>query len=161
MSRSKKQDAPVVRCKVTVRHDFTNEEWKSKTNELTRKMKSVTLKEEAIKAQAAAAKSDLKTLKSEVSDLANQVDDGYEMRSVEATVEFSRKKGSKKYYHFAPGNRELHGKLIREEAMSEEDFQALPLEDQAPATAQPAPEHNDEPARVKSADEPQEESEVV
>lgn len=111
-----------------MRHEFTTEEWKAKTDHLTRLMKDVELKEEAIKASAATAKAEVKNLKAEVNDLANQLRNGYEMVQVDAFVEFKRKQGKKVLRYNAPGKPE-HRKLIREEAMSEDDYAALPLDD--------------------------------
>jgi len=124
-----KKEPEQYRCKVELRHEFTQEEWKERTSELTRKMKQLEQKESEIKAQQAVAKSDIKTMKSEVMSLMNQVDDGYVMQSFEAVARFNRKKGSKKIYHWAPGNKELHEKLIREEPMTEDDHNLLPLGD--------------------------------
>jgi HAMP domain-containing protein len=117
-----------VRARVEVRHEFTTEEWKAKTDHLTRLMKDVELKEEAIKASAATAKAEVKNLKAEVNDLANQLRNGYEMVQVDAFVEFKRKAGKKRLLWNAPGKPE-HRKLIREEPMSEDDYAALPLDE--------------------------------
>lgn len=119
-----------TRTTTTIRHDFTSEEWREKTTQLTEKMKNVELEEEAVKAQAATARAQIKRKKAEVNDLANQLRNGYENREVEAQVEFNVKRGVKKYYHFAPG-KPHHGDFIREDAMTEQDRQALlPLEEQ-------------------------------
>jgi HAMP domain-containing protein len=116
-----------MRARVEVRHEFTTEEWKAKTDHLTRLMKDVELKEEAIKANAATAKAEVKNLKAEVNDLANQLRNGYEMVQVDAFVEFKRKQGKKVLRYNAPGKPE-HKKLIREESMTESDYEALPLD---------------------------------
>jgi hypothetical protein len=50
------------------------------------------------------------------------------MVQVDAFVEFKRKQGRKRLLWNAPGKPE-HKKLIREEAMSEDDYAALPLDD--------------------------------
>ena len=129
----------LIRVKVSVRHDFTTEEWKQKTDELTRTMKGVELKEEAVKAATASAKAEIKQLKSDVNDLANQLRNGYEMQQVEASVEFNRRKGEKKLYHHCPGKPD-HNKLIRVEAMTEEDYQSLPMPEPEPEAAPERPE---------------------
>ena len=135
MADRKKPNPEPIRCRVTVKHEFTNEEWKSKTDILTREMKQCELKEEAIKAQAATAKAELKNMKATVNDLANDLRNGYAMVEVDAKCEFNRKKGSKKFYHFAPG-KPHNGDFIKEEPMTEDDFQALPIDgDQAGAPA--------------------------
>lgn len=125
-----------VRARVEVRHEFTTDEWKAKTDHLTRLMKEVELKEESIKASAATAKAEVKNLKAEVNDLANQLRNGYEMVQVDAFVEFKRKQGRKRLLWNTPGKPE-HKKLIREEAMTEADYEALPL-DVEPATEKSA-----------------------
>jgi hypothetical protein len=130
------------RLKVRIQHKFTIEEYQERTQELTSAMKKVDLREEAVKAAAATAKAEIKEMKSHVNDLANQLRNGYEERDVDAVVEMDRKKGIKKLYHFAPGNKELNGKLIRQEPMTEEDFALLPLDEPVKHEAQPpaAPE---------------------
>lgn len=128
-----------MRTRVEVRHEFTTEEWKAKTDNLTRMMKDVELKEEAIKASAATAKAEVKALKAEVNDLANQLRNGYETRAVDAFVEFRRKAGKKRLLWNAPGKPE-HRKLIREEAMTEADYEALPLDVETTEPAKATPE---------------------
>ena len=125
--KNKKQQRPaLVRTRVRVRHEFTTDEWKEKSSIVARKMQEVELKTEAVKANQASAKAEIKELKSEVAELANELRNGYLMKDIDATVEFNRKKGTKRYYHFAPGQ-SFNRDFIREEAMSEDDFQDLPL----------------------------------
>jgi HAMP domain-containing protein len=128
-----------MRARVEVRHEFTTDEWKAKTDHLTRLMKDVELKEEAIKANAATAKAEVKNLKAEVNDLANQLRNGYEMVQVDAFVEFKRKQGKKVLRYNAPGKPE-HKKMIREESMSEADYEALPLDVETTEPAKATPE---------------------
>lgn len=123
-------DGEPFRARVEVKHEFTTEQWKDKTDQLTRKMKDVELEEDRIKANAAEAKSHLKVLKAEVNELANQLRNGYEMVETDVLVEYDRKRGEKSYFFNAPG-KPNHKKLVRKEAMTEEDFEQLvPLPEQ-------------------------------
>ena len=71
-------------------------------------------------------------MKSQVNDLANQLRNGSEQRTVDATVEFNRKKGVKKYFLNAPGQ-PGHGEFLEQQPMTEDDFSKLPLEEAIPA----------------------------
>lgn len=126
-SKSKKKSTG-KRAKIEVKHEFSTDEYKTRTDELVRSMQRVEEKDAAVKASAAVAKSEIKQLKASVNEMANQLQNGYEMRTVDVTVEFNRKTGVKKFYHFAPGKSE-NGSFIRQEAMTESDYQELPLEE--------------------------------
>ena len=128
-TQSKSTTGEPFRTRVDVQVEFTTEKWKEKTDQLTRRMKDVELQEEEIKAQSATAKALLKTMRSELNDLTNQLTNGYEVVTVPAFVEYNRKKGKKRLLYNAPG-KPNHKQLIREEPMSEEDYDRLPLEEQ-------------------------------
>ncbi len=128
----RKSGKPRERAVCTVKVEFSNEEWKSRSDVLTRKMKEQELAEEQVKADAAAAKARIKGMKAEVNDLANNLRNGYEMVEVEAWVELDRKKGKKRFYRNAPG-KPHNNDFIREDPMSEDDYASLPLEADAKA----------------------------
>ena len=115
-----------VRVSVEVQHQFELEEYKTKSEQLAQIMADVSLKEEAVKAAAASAKAAIKELESKASDLANQLRLGAEARQVAADCEYDRKKGTKTY-RFADGPDK--GKVIKKEAMSESEYDMLPLEE--------------------------------
>lgn len=137
-----------VRVKVEVKHQFTVEEYRERTDKLTRMMHDVEIKEEQIKAAAATAKAEVKALKAEVNDLANQLRNGTETQTVEAFVEYRRKQGKKRLLWNCPGKPD-HRKLIREEPMTEEDYASLepelPVQEQS-KPAVPTAETPPEPA---------------
>lgn len=160
------KQSDIIRCKVEVKHEFSVDEYKERTTELTTKMKNVEIREDNLKAQQATAKAEIKALKADVNDLANQLRNGFELRNEEATVEFNKKKGTKRYYFFAPG-KPHHKSFAREDAMTEEDFQEMFPEDTKSTDKQPIGEAaealqqvlernqvagDEEPARVQSAD---------
>lgn len=158
----KNKEPEQYRCKVEIKHEFTTDEWKEKTGHLTRRLQQLEQKEADVKAAAAVAKSAIKQLKSDILTLSHHVNDGYEMQTVEAVARFNRKKGSKKIFHHCPGNKDLHGKLIREEPMTEDDFKLLPLGDNIEETAPGAPQadgsvKNEAAASDATAEEAQEE----
>lgn len=111
------------RITTTMKREFSQDDWKRTSDELTRKMQEVELKEGQIKADAAEAKASLKQMKSAVSELANQLRNGCTMVEVEAFVDYKPKAGKKRILLNAPGDSDRHMKLIREEAMTEQDYQ--------------------------------------
>jgi len=114
--------------KVEVRHEFSAEEWRTKTNEMVALMQQIAVKEEQVKAAQAVAKSEVKQLRAQLSDMANQVRHGYETREIDALVVFDRKKGSKDYYVNAPGT-DAHNDYIKTAPMTEDDYMLLPPAD--------------------------------
>ena len=122
---SKKTTKHTVREQIEVQHSFDASEYKSKSETLAQLLADVDLKEEAVKAAAASAKAVIKELESQVSELANQLRLGVETRVVTADAEFDRKAGVKTY-RFADGKDK--GKVIKKIAMTESDFERLPLD---------------------------------
>lgn len=113
---------------VSVRHEYTQAERNLITDDLTRALQQCAEQEEQLKSVSADFKARIKTGKAKVSEATNKLTNGYEMRQVDATVQFDRKLGRKKFFFHAPGNRELHKKLIREEDMTAADYERLPLD---------------------------------
>jgi hypothetical protein len=126
-SKKTKEKKHTIRETVEIQHQFTLQEYKSKSEELAQLMADVSLKKEAVKASAASAKAVIKELESQCSELGNQLRLGAESRKVPADVEFDRKNGMKTY-RFADGPDK--GKVIRKSAMDEDEFDKLPLPDQ-------------------------------
>ena len=122
-----KEKKHTTRETVEVQHAFTLNEYKTKSEELAQLMADVSLKKESVKASAASAKAVIKELESQCSELGNQLRLGAESRDVAADCEFNRKAGTKTY-RFADGPDK--GKVIKKVAMSEADFELLPLPDQ-------------------------------
>jgi hypothetical protein len=151
MSRKKSPAEKTKRVKIEVKHEFESAEWKEKTEILTRRMKEVELREDEIKAESSAKRAEVKRLKSEVNNLANDLRNGYAMVQVDAVCEFNRKKGVKKFYHFAPG-KPFNGDFIREEAMSEQDFEELDEVEQGklPLSEVDKPKSEEEPAGAEA-----------
>jgi hypothetical protein len=170
MSKRKKDSETrgAHRCKVRVKHKFSNEELLERSSLAAKTHQDIELKEEAVKAASSVAKSEIKQLKSDLSEILNTLRNGSEEREVDAMVEYNPKKGTKKFYHFAPGK--PHNKeFIEEKAMQEEDYQLPGMEEtfgEQPKPEVPAPKANEEeePPAVHSADETKredEESELV
>lgn len=133
----------IVRCAVEVQHNFELTEYKSKSEELAQILADVALKEEAVKAAAASAKAAIKELESKASELANQLRLGVEPRTVQADCEFDRKTGTKTF-RFADGKDK--GKVIKKEAMSESEFEMLPISDIPKEEAKEEAKKGGEPA---------------
>jgi hypothetical protein len=96
-----------------------------KKNQLEREMD---LKEEQRASANATAKANIKQLGSEVADIRNQLDEGAEPRDVDAVVVFDKRKGVKTFWRFCPGQ-PGHDEKLKVENMTDDDYQALPLED--------------------------------
>ncbi len=137
----KTNDKNRIRTTIEVKHEFSREEQQEKIQQLTSKMRQVKLKQEAIKAAAATAKAEVKALESDVSELSDVLSNGYEMRAVEAWVEFNRKKGTKRFYWCSPGRPE-NNTFIKEDAMTEDEYQNLPLgpKELEPTAPEPEPQ---------------------
>ncbi len=125
---------PVVREFIQARHDLTHDEQQEMTQKLVQAMNQVEEAEEAAKATSADFKARAKAAKSQQGMLKNILANGYEMRSVECTVEFNRKKGVKTYYLHAPG-KQGHGGVVEKKEMTEADYQRLPMDETPPAPA--------------------------
>lgn len=157
----------IVRCQVVVKHKLTQEELHDKGREMIRKSREIALKKEQRKAVSSAAASEIKSLEAEYSDVQNQFDDGFESRSVEASVEFNPKKGIKSYYYHCPENKAIHKTHIRDESMVAGDYEQdlpgvnvkagkQPVADPAAALQDELQRNqvagDEEPTRVQSAD---------
>lgn len=116
-----------IRARVEVKHEFTAEELKAIGSESARAYQLIQEKELAIKAASSVAKSAIKDLESKLGELMNKQTNGYEMRTVDALVEYRRKAGKKRILWNTPG-KAGHKTLIREEAMTELDYERLPLD---------------------------------
>lgn len=132
---------------IKVRHDFTTEEWRDKSNQLLKLLRDCDVKKDERKAQAAVMKAAVDQLQSQAKDVASQLDAGYEMRDVQALVEYHPKDGLKKYFYECPGQAE-HGTFIRQEIMTQDDYALanaaaqpeLPNTNTPPAPAEPPKE---------------------
>lgn len=118
-----------IRCKTRIKHQFTTDEFRAKTMEKNKLEREAELKEEQRASANATFKAEIKAIQSEVADLRNQLDDGGELRDVDATVVMDRKKGTKAFYRFCPGQ-PGHDEKLKVENMTQEDFEALPFQDQ-------------------------------
>ena len=125
-TESKDKRGTLLRAVVKVKHVFDAEEWTGLGQTAARAQQVIDEKVEAHKAALAVIKAEIKDLESKLSEVMNKLNNGYEEREVEALVEMDRKRGKKKLLHNAPG-KPHHKELIREEAMTDADFEALPL----------------------------------
>ena len=128
-TESKDKRGGLLRAVVTVKHMFDENEWKGLGQKAARAQQVIDEKEEAHKAQQAVVKAEIKELKSSLAEVMNKLNNGYEEREVEALVEMDRKRGKKKLLHNAPG-KPHHKELIREEPMTDDDYESLPLPDE-------------------------------
>lgn len=129
LKKAKKSKATVtLREFVNVRHDYTRDEREELTRKLTGGVQSKAALEEQLKAVSADFKAKIKTAQSIIGEATNQLTNGYEMRSTEATVVLDRQSGKKRILYFAPTDKKLHGKLIREEDMMQADYERLPMD---------------------------------
>jgi hypothetical protein len=126
-----------------IRHDFTNEEWKQKSQALTRKMRDRDLKVEQIKANASQGKAEVKMMNSEIQETSNDLDNGYTMIKAACWIEYDRKRGKKRFYLNAPGKPD-NNKVIRDEPLSDADYKIMDDLDQ-----QQLPGVGDAPAEEK------------
>lgn len=139
--------------KLRIKVPFTHEEYKDKSQELTRAMELIEEKETQLKAESAQAKADIKKLKSEVTDRANALRNGYQEKEVDSLVTFDRKQGIKRYFLHAPGTPE-HGNFLKQDSMTENDYQLLPMD--VPPDKQKPSERIDGADKKPPGDEPKE-----
>jgi len=135
MARKKADTADIVtgdpfRAKVEVKHEFSADEMRQIGAEAARAYQLIQEKELAVKAASATAKSEIKDLQAKLGALMNKQTNGYELRTVDALVEFDRKKAKKRLLWNTPGDKAKHRTLIRVEQMTEADFEMLPLSDE-------------------------------
>lgn len=143
---AKKKEEPALRVFIKARHDFNATEAVEAGRKLTRAMERKGEKEASLKSLSSKLKAEIKELDEEINEAANNVRNGGEERQVEATVEFVPKKGIKIFFYHCPENKELHGKEIKRDRMTEVDYEGqLPLGDE------PAPP---KPDNEKKGDEP-------
>ena len=127
------------KVKTTIKHEFTQDEFKAKTLEMNRLARLADLKEEERASAAATSKAEIKSLLTQVTDIRNQLDDGGEQITVDAVAVMDRKKGNKTLYRFCPGQ-PGHDEKLKVENMTEQDYDLLPMPDVPPETPQPKPE---------------------
>ena len=125
------------KVKTTIKHEFTQDEFKAKTLGMNRLARLSDLKEEERASVAATAKAEIKSLLTQVTDIRNQLDDGGELVTVDAIAVMDRKKGNKTLYRFCPGQ-PGHDEKLKVENMTEGDYEMLPALDVPPTLPQPA-----------------------
>jgi neutral trehalase len=160
MSKKKKPEPVAAKVNIQYKHMFSPEEKNDLYAQHIQKLGEVDSKTEAKEAAMSTFKAAIKELKSHATDLRHQLSNGFEMRTATATVEFNRKKGIKKFFHYCPASPELHGKLIREETMTEEEHNLLPLEGVNPGDERQPPGGSGELEIIKKPDEDTEEPRV-
>jgi hypothetical protein len=141
---SKDESGNPVRARVEVKHEFTADELKEIGSEAARAYQLIQERHLSIKAAQAVAKSAIKDLEAKFGELMNKQSNGYETRTVDALVEFRRKQGKKRLLWNTPG-KPGHKTLIREEAMTESDYQTLPMDE---PEAKPKDQEPERPAVV-------------
>lgn len=119
-------EAPSTGGKVQIRFDFNESEWKERANEHIRLLQQIGIAAANRKAAADVAKAAIKDMEAKASDMANQLSNGYEMRDVDAYIEFDRKQGIKHIFIHSPGQARHH-EFIKTEPMTEDDYTLLPL----------------------------------
>lgn len=150
MARKAKKESPpepinVAREKVTVRQNFLPEERDELISQHFQKLRAASMRRERAKAEASEAKAEAKVLEQEAAELAEKFQNGYEMVVVDATVQLDRKSGTKFYRRYCPGKPE-HDTLLKDEPMTEDDFQRLPLEEPTPAEGSEPTATEEQPA---------------
>lgn len=124
----KKSKKPfTVREFVQVQHNYTQDERNELTRKLTGAVQNKTEQAEQLKSVSADFKARIKTAEAIINETTNKICNGFEMQQVEARVEMDRKSGIKHLFYHCPGKKE-HGKKIREEQMTQQDYEKLPIE---------------------------------
>lgn len=133
--KSKKTKTVEVREFANIRHDFTDKEMLEISSRQVAALQRASELDEQLKSICADFKAKIKGENALVGELTNKLSSGYEMRSVECAVKMDRLKGIKTYSIYSPGHKD-HGKQVREDAMTQADYERLPLDDKpaAPAT---------------------------
>lgn len=107
---------------IEARHDFTDEEKLVMLTDMARFNQELESLADQAKSSASSWKTKIKTVELKIKGLTNNASNGYEMRPVEANVEFDPKKGKKRYY------RKDDGHFIEEREMNPNDYELkLPL----------------------------------
>lgn len=123
--------------KVQARHDFTPEEWRDASNRHLNLLGEIAVAKDQRKAAAEAAKARIGSMQADAGELAEALRKGYSLEEVDALVVYDAKECVKRYFVHKPGHPE-HDTFVKQEPMSEEDFQfaqqnVLPLEDERKA----------------------------
>lgn len=137
-AKAGKKAAPVVREFVQVQHDFTDSEKLEMSKQHVGCIQRCDVLREQVKSTTADLKAKIKTEEGRAAELVNKLSSGFEMVTKEVRIEFDRKAGLKKLYVHAPGTPH-DGEFVRDEAMTQADYERLPLDD---APKMPKPEKN-------------------
>lgn len=137
MAKQKKSDR--LRMFVPVRHEFSQDEYRDASRELTRAMEIVKEEKARAKTQASESKARINQLEAQVDELANKLRNGGDERPTEVSVEFMAKKCVKVLRRHCPGQ-PGHDEEVRTEPMTPQDYEGvLPLrvEESAPGRETP------------------------
>jgi hypothetical protein len=112
---------PEMFDKIEYQHNLTNEERLTLLTELTQLNQSKENLEAQKKASAAGWKNQIDTVTNKIKSITTTASNGFEMKPINARVEYDRKAGKKVY--FFPDTHQI----IRTEEMTATDYERLPI----------------------------------
>jgi hypothetical protein len=129
---AKKTKPERTRTSINLEHLFTAVEREEIVGRLSRALSEKTNLEEQLKSITKDFKAKISTCVAVVNESNLKVMQGKEIRSTDVIIEFDRKSGKKSIFSTVPGKPDKLGKLIKQEDMTEADFQRLPIENLPP-----------------------------